>query len=749
MIWIKRLLLLFAAMLIGIILLVAGVVAFFDEADYKHTATWIASQFFDSELIIAGELKLQFSEQLLVKVSDVRLDAHDDSYHFSSKILNAAIQLRPLLSGTLWLNELQVNQLFLQVQESTSITPDLPDLGLLPVIITRANVEDLVVEYQELPPGTLHRFSLNQLRLDDVADAGPISIQASGAYEDQPFQIRGTLPAIDELFDYTRPKPVEFVLTGTNSQLHISGTITDLMHGKGLELRLELATRDTKLLLEWLGDGIPEVGELQVTALLRGDYDRPRLDEIDANLQHGADMAISARGSVDDIYSGAGLVLHLKGQSKQPDVASWLLFGKLGQVNSLEFSGTVEEQDGRIYLSELDATATSPKGLSVTAQGKAVIYDGEHLFLETDTGFNTTFSAPTTAAVNLFDLADIPELGAVSGRLKLLISTDAVGVYDTDVSIGKKGDTMARLQGQIREVPLLEKTAATGIDLRVSVQSADVAVLAERFGYVLPAIGPGKVSMNVIGDLADLKLKQVDIRAGNNDRLLLTATGTVDKLVLGRTVTVDRALFDVAANTPDLRKLSALVGTDLPKLGPASLSGTMTLRKADLVFDALKVNIGRPDQPTIRLQGKAATQLQKGSTISLDYNVAVTDLVAAFADRIPDYLGRFEGNAEISDMDGSWGIEQFKLASSQTRLYQVVLNGGIDDLKNTDLVNINVNFDIMDPAGLGKALGLDLSWLKPYHERVCSPAIQDALVYNGKTVARQDIRRNGHPWPPA
>jgi hypothetical protein len=481
-----------------------------------------------------------------------------------------------------------------------------------------------------------------------------------------------------------------------------------------------------------LGDDIPEVGELQVTALMRGDYDVPRLEDIDARLKRGADLDISARGSVDDIYSGAGLMLHVEGQSKQPDVVSWLLFGKLGQVRSLEFSGAVEEQDGRIYMTGVDATATTSKGLSLTAQGKALIYDREHLFLQTDTGLNTSFSAPTTDAVNLFNVADIPELGAVSGRLKLLISTDAIGVYDADVSIGNKGNATARLQGQISDIPLAgDNAGATGIKLQLSVQSPDVAVLAAKFGYVSPAIGSGKASMDVIGDLDNLNLKRVKINTANSE-LLLAATGNVDKLVLGRSPTVDNALFDVTANSPDLSKLSTLAGTELPKLGPASMSSTMTLRKSDLMFDDMKVTIGGPEQPAIQLQGKVTTQLHKGSTIQFHYNVPVADLVAAYTDSKPGYLGRFEGAAELSDIDGSWGIETFTLVSSQTSLYRVDVHGGIDDLKNNDLVNVNVDFELTDPAGLGHALGIDLSWLKPYREQGLLASKQDALVYNGK-----------------
>ena len=65
--------------------------------------------------------------------------------------------------------------------------------------------------------------------------------------------------------------------------------------------------------------------------------------------------------------------------------------------------------------------------------------------------------------------------------------------------------------------------------------------------------------------------------------------------MLGNPVNLDNALFDITANTTDLSKLSDLAGIELPKLGQTVLSTTMTLNKSDLVFNALQVNIGRPD----------------------------------------------------------------------------------------------------------------------------------------------------------
>ena len=148
MIWFKRLLLLILGVFLAISLVLASVTVFFDEADYKRTLEWVADRFFDSDLVIDGALSVRLSDHLVVNVGNVKLDAHDDSYHFSSHTLKADIQLRPLLSGTLWLNDLELSQLFMKVNETNTRSFELQDLASVPVIITRANIENLAIEYQ-------------------------------------------------------------------------------------------------------------------------------------------------------------------------------------------------------------------------------------------------------------------------------------------------------------------------------------------------------------------------------------------------------------------------------------------------------------------------------------------------------------------------------------------------------------------------------------------------------------------------
>jgi hypothetical protein len=205
---------------------------------------------------------------------------------------------------------------------------------------------------------------------------------------------------------------------------------------------------------------------------------------------------------------------------------------------------------------------------------------------------------------------------------------------------------------------------------------------------------------------------------------------------------------------PDLSDLSGLAGTDLPKLGATAISSKLVVNDSELKFDNLKVSIGKPDQPTIRVNGKVVTLLQKGSTVDVSFDIAVGDLAAALTGEPPGgYLGRMQGTAGISDMDGSWGVEKFTLLSSDTSLYKIDIGGGFKDLKKSDLIKVKARIDINDPPALGEALDLDLSGVGSYHSEGILTGTKTTLNYAvtetlGRTSSKtilDGILVNGRP----
>jgi len=731
--WLKRLGILLVTVLLVTVLLIIGALIFLDGDHYKQPLAWVAETFFDSELTISGPLRVHVSTGLQLHAEGVQFKPHDDSYFLKADTLNTDIRLKDAVFGTLWIRDLAVTGFYLKVNESDSDDKfDWKNFTLPPVVVERTNFDNLMVEYQEVAPGTLHSFALSELTFDDVNDSGPLSLQAQGLLDGRGFKINGTFPPLKQALDLQSPKPVVITVEGDRIHARLDGSITDPATGKGMDFELEYQATEMHELMELFGDDIPAVGELQATARLQGDYAVPRLTDIDAHMHRGEEVDINLTGSVDDILTGEGMNLHLVGHSDKPAVTSWLLFKKLDMMESISFDGVIQESSGLFYLKDVNAAARTSAGLSVTASGDAELYGAGHVFSATDTGLNLKVTAPTTAALNLLELEDIPELGAIFGTLKLIASQDAVGLYDADVNIGSKKTSVAHLKGLVGYIPLHDASKTTGIDLQVNIKSRNVAALGKKFGYNMQQLGPGHADTRITGDLDQIRLGETVVSIGRKDGVLMTAKGKAESIVFNTPSLEANAHFDVRASMPDLSNLSELAGTDLPKLGATKINSKLVVNKSELKFENLTVNIGAADQPTIKMNGKVVTLLHKGSTIDIKFDVAVGDLAAALTGKPPGYLGRLHGTAGISDMDGSWGIESFTLVSSDTRLYKVDIGGGYKDLGKSDFLKVNTSIDINDPVTLGEALDIDLSGFSTYHAEGLLTGTETTLSYTGK-----------------
>lgn len=725
--WPWRLLLLLPGVIAAMLLLLAGTLLVLDDADYKRILEWASDTFLDSDLEIAGPFSLRFSDGIHVKADDVRLHAHDGSFSIATRQFSTAFRVISLMSGALEIQDLALTDTRLRIDETD--TDSAAGLSLPPVVVARAHFKNLTLEYQEAAPGTLHSFSLDELVLGGVNGGAPLSIQANGLFEGRDFDLKGTLPPLADMLERGKPHPVHVTFNSTHITASLDGQVADFIKGRGLDLKLELQARDVQEILEIFADGIPPVGDLDATARLSGDYDSPGLEDINISFHRGDEVAVMVTGTVDNIVTGKGMDLSISGKSNQPTVASWLLFEKLDRVSSIELDAKLQTQYGRIQLHDVEASARTSDGLELAASGSAELYDADHEFTKSDTGITLRFTAPTTAALNLLDYKGVPELGAVNGTLRLLASRDAIGLDALEVQIGNRRGQQAVVQGSVARIELREDAAVTGIDLRANLRSPNVAALAKLAGYDVPQLGQGSVDLHASGDLDKLRLSNVNISTGDASTLQVMAKGAADGLDLTREALPQTADFNLTATIPQLADLSRYFAVNLPALGRMHATSQMQLRGDRLDFAPLKIDIGAADQPAIRLDGKATTVLHKGSSIDASFDVAATDLLMAFTDMQPGYLGRLQGAFGVSNMDGSWRIQQFRLNSAQTQLYQLEIGGERQDFNKIELVNVKSTLSIRNPEALGNALSIDLSGISPWTSRGVLSTRANTLTY--------------------
>jgi hypothetical protein len=606
-------------------------------------------------------------------------------------------------------------------------------------VVTRARVDNLELAYRELPPGTRHTFSLDELSIHELGEHQPLSLRATGLFEGKPFVLEGTSDTIAELVESSEPSKVQLTLSSAESRLRAQGTIVDPVAGRGLDLHIETNIPQISELIEIFWDEIPVLGTLEGSLDVRGDYSAPILENIDLHLQRDEEVDLIVRGSVSDVLTGADLDLQLEGESSNPEVLSWLLFRKHDRMQMVQISGRLQSDRGRLSLNDLNASAVTADGLELRLDGNIIVHPADRRLTPDDAGLTVAFDSPTMAAANLIGLGDVPELGPVSGNLRLALGRDALGIYEADIDIGSRENSLIKVKGDFGHVRLADASDLSGLRLETDIQTAELARLGKQLDYALPALGPARLRGTLLS--RGTELVQTVIKATG---MLGTQLDDPSRF---------RAAMDVDIQATELARLGEQFDVTLPELGQSRISGRLESNPSGWLFRDARMVIGKAEDPIIRANGNVTSHKQEGSNINVTLDVAVADMIKAYTDQSPGDLGRLEGDAVISNQDGRWGIERFKLASTRTKLYQLNLKGKYDDLVHHDGASINSKLVVENMPMLGEALDLDLSGFGPYRMQGLMSIDKRRLRFDGKatlgnTMSMTNIRghlREGKP----
>ncbi len=193
-----------------------------------------------------------------------------------------------------------------------------------------------------------------------------------------------------------------------------------------------------------------------------------------------------------------------------------------------------------------------------------------------------------------------------------------------------------------------------------------------------------------------------------------------------------RVAMDVDIQAVELARLGKQFDIKLPELGQTRITGRLDSRQSGWQFRDARLVVGATDQPVIRANGSVTTESKQGSTLDITLDAAVAELIAAYTDQSPGYLGRLQGDAVISSLDGQWSVEKFSLASTRTDLYQLNLSGRYGDLVKHDAAMIDSSLDIKRMDKLGEALDLDLAGMGPLRSEGQLSIDKSRLRYDGE-----------------
>lgn len=217
------------------------------------------------------------------------------------------------------------------------------------------------------------------------------------------------------------------------------------------------------------------------------------------------------------------------------------------------------------------------------------------------------------------------------------------------------------------------------------------------------------------------------------NRLSLTYT-EIDKQQ--HTIALSQVLIDDTDNQGPV-KVSA---TGEINARPLVLDGTLgTLRQMRNADQAYPIELTlssraadtRADKTIVEVSGLVGRTPSDDVQVQASFDVALPELVPIFSQAImPDRLGHLQGSVTIADADDRWRINKLQVAAIDTDLYQLRIDGEIDDSGNLDLRS---EIQVPDPQALGAQFDFDLTGYGPYKGQGQLTGNRDSLNYQGHT----------------
>ncbi|MGH0032708.1 MAG: AsmA family protein [Myxococcota bacterium] len=252
---------------------------------------------------------------------------------------------------------------------------------------------------------------------------------------------------------------------------------------------------------------------------------------------------------------------------------------------------------------------------------------------------------------------------------------------------------------------LAQPARLEGLDVVWSVSLPDFGRHLRARGMAVPALGAvdarGRVAQRAGEDvfaLSDLVFESrgegshVQVRGAVGD--LLRRTGVA---------------LDVDARATDLSLLAPHFEDPMPwihGLG-VSLRARLSDRDGVVAVQDLTLEAGVQDQPWVRVGGfvRDLTHLSGVDLSGTFGEAALRHLAGSLHRPLPD-LGSVEGVVEISDADGSLGVERFHLKAASDEL-SLSVSGAFDDLRELDEIGVDVKLEARDLEVLARLFGGD------------------------------------------
>lgn len=198
------------------------------------------------------------------------------------------LALLPLLSGTLDVRRAALIDAEILIEVNRHGALNLPDLDAGPaepqadasdfrfmpeIALKDVRIVNSLLIYRGRLARKPTRLKINRLKLKSVSPGGSSRIDLTASYNRQPLSATGTLGTLSNLLDPETPWPLSLTVNSVGAKLTLSGSVRDVFKARGIDLKLNLASRNISKTANTAGIHIPYKTDARLAGHLSGSLD--------------------------------------------------------------------------------------------------------------------------------------------------------------------------------------------------------------------------------------------------------------------------------------------------------------------------------------------------------------------------------------------------------------------------------------------------------------------------------------------
>lgn len=700
------------AFAIALPVLLAGlaVAVFFSLSDAQHRwlATRVVSALLDSPVEFRGPFSLDLARQPTLTARDIWIGMGPDGRPLGAPVegrlgvVELRVDLGALLHGTVLLNRLVVESMDIELAPperdetdgGTSWRERVRAIEERPVLffetVQLSGIRILRRGALGAPPLFLE---LQEVSLEETGGAGGrILLNGDIAIDGLPFKLQGEFGSLAAARDPAVPYQAKLAILHPAFEATLEGQVEAPLAARGLDLQARLEVPDVQA-LETMMQGWPwPAGRMSAAGAITGDIEALRLGGLIAEFSGPEGRSIEISGEIADALELRGTSLDLTARlPKAHVVLDRFLETELPALDvSLEARLLADGQSWR--ADDLDFEIAAEGGWSLAGSGSAEL-DAKEDEVELDSlALDVALSAPDTAVFSSLAGREIESLGPVTASGTLSGEGNSLEMANLSFRIGEKEHFLLTGEGRVDLTGLGEfadggLAERLGVDLAARIEGSGDVVARVLLGMDWPDPGPLRTAFQVTGDGRQLRLAPrafaYDGDSGSALRLGPTDERSGVTLVLAEEPEIRDLRLPLLVTAPGTAALGPwLDGRFMPGLGEMTGRAVLVGGGEDFGLHDIVLTEGPESQPRIKAAGRIDVKGQEQIDLTADFWADLAEIVNAYLTVPLQPLGGVKGHVELSNADGSLGIEMLEVATLKDGDARLRLSGVIDDIEH-------------------------------------------------------------------